>query len=1094
VKAHELPSGRAVTFDVRGKDGSLARIPARRSEVELRRVDDEILLAWDGEALPVVGADVGSRALLADVVDGGRTTLIWVAFASPMRVTLHAHHFQTALHVEEALTIGIDDRCFEDLRRRFHLGGTVADAAGWLAERLLIDGGATALDQTESSRRRAVITAGAREAREAFRVLGKGVAVDVRRLDGKLRVDRVLRAPPPGDAPVHLLVAAMSFTDITAPGELAAGARLALDQAVRSAESYLRIWSTYAGLEREAILRRATGVGSLRYDRVERLPNGALRFHVTGDENLEARLAALGDETRFELAASEDAPLLDDLDAAKPSKQQGKIVSARVDRYDADRRTVVLRAPDDEAEAPEPPAAGFLHLSLAGDLASLRRREDAEEKLRTGNCPMPQLGLLLEGRPFPTGRRRRQAASSKAVLDAFGGQPTTRQLAAIDAALNTPDIALIQGPPGTGKTKVITALQRRIAELADEGAEVSHRVLVTSAQHDAVENLVQRSEVFGLPAVKIGSRRDDDGAVIDGVERFRKDRIEHLRATLTVPPDEERVVRARRIAVGCLRAPAPPMAMAASLRDLAATVHDLIAPALVDRLLARVAELSRPADVAGDPEEHTLRMAAARGIRVDATSFLDDGPMKARKALARLSPILQAAERQALTDAADWQRDAAPPWLSAHAQIRDALIDRLETPPPVTDPGVDGVTQKLLTEVIDALEQRRMRSIHGEPGVLAAYLEDLENDPAALREAIEHYTVVLAATCQHASSRAMRAARGIQAGTADFETVIVDEAARVHPLDLFIPMSMAKRRVVLVGDHRQLPHMLEPDVERDVAEAVAKGDLAAEAESALKESLFGRLWELLGALEERDGVKRRVQLDTQYRMHPLLGELVSRCFYEGKLESGKRPESFAHALPGYVKDGRPCVAAWLDVPGGPGRWEQRGRSKSRIVEARRIAKEVRSLIEVDDRLTFGVIALYRAQVDALGKAFCDEGLAERSEAGGFRIAERWRRTTDAQGALVERLRVGTVDAFQGKEFDVVFLSLTRSNDLTGGSDAERRRKYGHLVLDNRLCVAMSRQHRLLVIVGDRDFAVQAGLPALTAFSTLSEGPHGIVRR
>ena len=32
--------------------------------------------------------------------------------------------------------------------------------------------------------------------------------------------------------------------------------------------------------------------------------------------------------------------------------------------------------------------------------------------------------------------------------------------------------------------------------------------------------------------------------------------------------------------------------------------------------------------------------------------------------------------------------------------------------------------------------------------------------------------------------------------------------------NLFIPMSMAQRRVVLVGDHRQLPHLLEPDVER----------------------------------------------------------------------------------------------------------------------------------------------------------------------------------------------------------------------------------------------------------------------------------------
>jgi len=65
--------------------------------------------------------------------------------------------------------------------------------------------------------------------------------------------------------------------------------------------------------------------------------------------------------------------------------------------------------------------------------------------------------------------------------------------------------------------------------------------------------------------------------------------------------------------------------------------------------------------------------------------------------------------------------------------------------------------------------------------------------------------------------------RGIDEGQTTFESVIVDEAARANPLDLFIPLSMARRRVVLVGDHRQLPHLLEPDVERQLAEGVEQG-------------------------------------------------------------------------------------------------------------------------------------------------------------------------------------------------------------------------------------------------------------------------------
>jgi superfamily I DNA and/or RNA helicase len=64
-----------------------------------------------------------------------------------------------------------------------------------------------------------------------------------------------------------------------------------------------------------------------------------------------------------------------------------------------------------------------------------------------------------------------------------------------------------------------------------------------------------------------------------------------------------------------------------------------------------------------------------------------------------------------------------------------------------------------------------------------------------------------------------------------------------------------------------------------------------------------------------------------------------------------------------------------------------------------------------------------------------------------------------------------VDAFQGKEFDVVILSPVRSNDLKlpdnkNVNDGHLNHKFGHLLLPNRMCVALSRQRRLLIVVGD----------------------------
>jgi superfamily I DNA and/or RNA helicase len=176
----------------------------------------------------------------------------------------------------------------------------------------------------------------------------------------------------------------------------------------------------------------------------------------------------------------------------------------------------------------------------------------------------------------------------------------------------------------------------------------------------------------------------------------------------------------------------------------------------------------------------------------------------------------------------------------------------------------------------------------------------------------------------------------------------------------------------------------------------------------------------------------------------------------------------------------------------------RGISKSRPVEARAIAREVRRLIDHDATLTFGVIAFYSAQVDEIGRAMIDTGLTEPvNNVRGWKIAEAWATTYNAGGKKVERLRIGTVDAFQGKEFDVVFLSVTRSNNLPGQTDEQQRRKYGHLMLENRLCVAMSRQQRMLVAVGDLAFvkADDAAKPlrALCAYTDLCGGQHGVIR-
>jgi len=410
----------------------------------------------------------------------------------------------------------------------------------------------------------------------------------------------------------------------------------------------------------------------------------------------------------------------------------------------------------------------------------------------------------------------------------------------------------------------------------------------------------------------------------------------------------------------------------------------------------------------------------------------------------------------------------------------------------ITNPEIES----LLQQVREAFYQYVRQKDVGVRDVLEEYLYDLKNDPTGVKDMVRKYTAVLASTCQQVAGKDMSMITG--SPDSIFETVIIDEAARANPLDLFIPMAKAEKRIVLVGDHRQLPHMLEEEVERKLAAS------NEQTRDVLKLSLFERLFQQLRAREAEDGIKRTITLDTQYRMHRILGDFVSRTFYEyhdgdsSKIYTGRPDSDFVHNIPNY--EGK--VAAWLDVPFQRG-GETKGQSKSRRVEAEHLARELRMAMEASQNLTFGVITFYRAQVTEIWEALCAQGIAERNDEGTYQVSRQWEEGRADSGKLIERLRIGTVDSFQGKEFDVVFLSMTRSNDTVAKEIKQYQQKYGFLLLENRLCVAMSRQQRLLVVVGDLGMVKsEAQKPEIERlamrefidFYQLCQSEHGVIRR
>lgn len=272
----------------------------------------------------------------------------------------------------------------------------------------------------------------------------------------------------------------------------------------------------------------------------------------------------------------------------------------------------------------------------------------------------------------------------------------------------------------------------------------------------------------------------------------------------------------------------------------------------------------------------------------------------------------------------------------------------------------------------------------------------------------------------------------------EFDYCIVDEASKATATETLVPMSKA-RRAILVGDSNQLPPNDEELLEN--SQIMSNHGLV---EADIRTTLFD-------ILRNRLPGNKSTSLVTQWRMSRPIGDLISECFYEGKLESVNDGQ-----IPGYDT----LIGAqvrWLDTSDHPKRmeYESKGGGFTNPVEARVIANEVVRLskaiisrhLKVDpDTFEILIVSPYRAQ--------------KRTILNELQVRD--------YGNV--KVRVETADAVQGSEADVVIVATTRSNN---------RGKLGFLGMAQwrRINVALSRAKFGLIIVGDSGFigSTQGGL-------------------
>ncbi len=1056
-----------------------------------------------GDVLVELERNAGGKPFQAAL---GQAHIIWLL----LKQSVSEFQLQSVLPsdwtpVDELIAVSVDEQAFDLLTR------TIVDLAGgekthylnWLKDEFVVDGNKPwfAILKVQGSRK------------GDWSVLGRSWKLDLEQdSTGHVFVRRLSRLNVK-HADWTMVIGDLRFVEHTVAAQLLSPlARSQLEQSVQSYGSYIDLWKKYSEEEWQRSLRQAAQLNVLAYSHAEEASDegGVWRFKVsTADrEAFEKAWRSIESDTGIELEATTEHPewrqIQDEVSALSASRR----FRGRPEFSYRTRNEILIAAP-----FRRPPESGYLSLSLAGDRTVQERRLKARQAIESGRR-LPQLRYLLQNMSLPSMRPRSEKAMSLNALACFKhGRPTRSQEDAIKMALETPDIALIIGPPGTGKTQVIAALERRLSDLG-ESATAQHQVLISSFQHDAVENALERTSVYGLPGVKIGQRRDAEG--VDLIERWCDETADKVEAELSVYEAEQthlNLLRCIHAGIAKLRhgqfsadqRRVEMLELSERLDDLDQKYRVRLDPLLIDQWREYVDEQPKTSPTTRDHESLLLRKI--RGLRLSPESFMDDGPERLIDLIYSVDyfggiPAALVARLRDFEDTRTLDQERTQRLTELRNELLDSLLDYR---PPVVKNRVDDRGRSLLLAIEAGIEDRLKTSRLGVAGVLARYQDAFLSDPIRVRDAVREYAMVVGATCQQAASVHMASLKTLtDVGDAgiSFNTVIIDEAARANPLDLFIPMSMATRRIVLVGDHRQLPHLLEPEVEESVATSHSLSD---EQRLAYKESLFQRLWKQLEENKKRDGFSRVVMLDTQFRMHPVLGDFVSREFYEReglkRIEPGRSAEHFMSDIPGHEEK----VCCWIDVPHSEGDGKEKkstgNPSWRRVLEAQRLANEAKRLLDsCGDAISIGVITFYSAQRDAIFEALQRLGVtSQNAETGEWEIEERYRKTRSHE----ERFRVGTVDAFQGKEFDIVLLSVVRSNrqPMPAENDADAfeaaaNRKYGHLRLSNRMNVAMSRQRSLLIAIGDKAMAESPGsdkaVPAMHAFLELCKGGHGHV--
>ncbi|KAJ2826894.1 DNA replication endonuclease-helicase Dna2 [Coemansia sp. 'formosensis'] len=334
-----------------------------------------------------------------------------------------------------------------------------------------------------------------------------------------------------------------------------------------------------------------------------------------------------------------------------------------------------------------------------------------------------------------------------------------------------------------------------------------------------------------------------------------------------------------------------------------------------------------------------------------------------------------------------------------------------------------------------------------------------------------------------------------------FDYCIVDEASQIT-LPVCLGPLLEASKFVLVGDHHQLPPLVRNTVARD---------------GGLGTSLFKRLCEAHPMAV--------VRLEYQYRMNADIQRLANNLIYDGHLRCGSLKVANQHIrytvdpaiairnLPpsevespassgntteaavdlSWVVDvlDPACGAVFVDTDKLQGR-ESRSEGSDLVYNATeiRIIKVLTSVLQacgIEGR-NVGVLSPYRTQLRQLEIEYgirLETGdiaqLPEDEESSLDHVPTSAEHDKDA--VVYSGIEMHTIDRYQGRDADVIFVSWVRSNS---------HQAIGELLRDwRRINVAITRARLKLIMVGSRSTLQRS--PLLAAMLKILAANNGIVQ-